>query len=57
MLHGFLYTLMRVRLEVSLVDSVADDKHVIDTDTDKKERHKVVNTGSLTSKEESQAKA
>jgi len=52
MLHCLANTRMSGLSQVGLVDSVADDKHVIDTDTDQEEGHQVVHSSSLASKKE-----
>jgi len=57
MLHSLANTHLRGLFHVRLVDRIADNKHVIDTDTDQEEGHQAVHSSSLASKKETQTKA
>ena len=57
MLHGFYNSIVRLSTQGSLVNRVADYKHVIDTDSNKQERHQTVYTSCLASQSEADAKA
>ena len=50
-------TFLAVVFEVSLVDGVAEDKHVVDTDADQQEGHELVHTGRLTTEVVADAEA
>ena len=52
MLHGFSDSLLRRLLQISLINCVTDNKHVIDADTNEEEGDQSVNTSLLTSTDE-----
>ena len=54
MLHRFPDSIFCGILQFCLVNSVADHEHVVDSDTDKEERHQVVDAGRFSTQEEHQ---
>jgi hypothetical protein len=56
-LHGFSNALICRFKQVCLIDSIANDKHIIDADTNKQEGHQIVHTCSLASTVEAEAEA
>jgi len=57
MFYGFADAFFGGCLHVSLVDSVADNEHVVDTDSNEQEGHEVMHSSSLATKEEANSEA
>lgn len=57
MRDGFADAFLGRCLQVCLIDCVANDEHIINTDSNQQERHQVVHSGSLSTKEEAEAEA
>jgi len=48
---------MRVGFQISLVNGVTDYEHIVDTDSNKQERHQVVNTCNLSTEQVANTKS
>lgn len=57
MLHRFLNSDGSRLIQISLVDGIANDKHVVNTDSNKQEGHQAMNTSSFSSQVEAESKS
>lgn len=51
MFHRLFDSIMRIGFQISLVNSVTDDEHIIYTDSNEQERHQVVYTCNLSTEQ------